>query len=51
MKHIATSEWKIWWTGDDSKELKLYSNLLSGVLYLSILLIFLLIVILKVNII
>jgi hypothetical protein len=45
MKHVAISEWKIWWKGDDLKELKLYSNLLSGILYFLILFIFLLMVI------
>jgi hypothetical protein len=50
MKHIAISEWKIWWKGDDLKELKNYSNLLSGGLYFSILLIGLIFLILKVKV-
>jgi endo-1,4-beta-mannosidase len=50
MKHVAISEWKIWWKGEDFRELKGYSNLLSGALYFSTLLIFLLFVILKVKV-
>jgi len=49
IKHIAISEWKIWWKGDDQKKLKGYSNVLSGGLYILILVIVMLIVILKVN--
>lgn len=49
MKHVAISEWQIWWKGDDLKEMKCYSNLLSGALYFSIALGFLLLIILRVK--
>jgi hypothetical protein len=36
LKHIAISEWKFWWYGDDLRNLKNVSNILSTSLYFCI---------------
>jgi hypothetical protein len=33
LKHIAVSEWKLWWKGPDHSYLKKISNILSVMLY------------------
>jgi hypothetical protein len=47
IKHVTVSEWKVWWRGNDFKELKGYSNFLSCGLYFGTILIGLLFVLLK----
>ena len=32
-KHVAISEWALWWSGDEFKRLKRFSNLLSEIVY------------------
>ena len=44
MKHIALSEWKLWWMGSDEKPLKQLSNLFSSIIYTLIFLMIILVV-------
>ncbi len=38
-KHVAISEWKIWWGGNEFRQLTYFSNIFSVILYLAVILI------------
>jgi hypothetical protein len=44
VKHMAISEFKFWWFGKDHTKLKLFSNILSGLTYSSLILVIAMIV-------